>query len=140
MNSRAQGFSFRLSGCFRDTGKSGSGGPLSDHLGLDALDAAIGVADGAIAEAGFLEAWLDYVIEMGSANVENAWLAWLVVKVARSVNFAHHVSATVRRGRLRPCADHGCFGSVTRQRLNKYFRRVGCGVRVAGVSIHATIL
>jgi hypothetical protein len=112
---------------FGDTGKSGSGGPLSDHLGLDALDAAIGVADGAIAEAGFLEAWLDYVIEMGSANVEDAWLAWLVVKVARSVNLEHHVSATVRRGRLRPCADHGCFGSVTRQRLNKYFRRVGCG-------------
>src|SRR5258708_1555836 len=72
---------------FGDTGKSGSGGPLSDHLGLDALDAAIGVADGAIAEASFLEAWFDYVIEMGSANVEDAWLAWLVVKVARSVNF-----------------------------------------------------
>jgi hypothetical protein len=45
---------------------------LSDHLGLDELDAAIGVADGAIAEAGLLEAWLDHVIEMGSANVENA--------------------------------------------------------------------
>ena len=105
-------------------GRSGSGGPLSDHLDLYALDAAIGVAHGAIAEAGFLEAWLDYVIEMGSANVEDAWLAWLawlVVKVARSVNFERHVSATVRRERLRPCAEHGCFGSVTRQRLNKYF-------------------
>src|SRR6476619_6620210 len=72
---------------FGDTGKSGSDGPLSDHLGLDALDAAIGVADGAIAKAGFLEAWLDYVIEMGSANVEDAWLAWLVVKVALNVLF-----------------------------------------------------
>src|SRR4051795_11477348 len=72
-------------------------GPLRDHLGLDELDAAIGVADGAIAEAGLLEAWLDHVIEMGSANVENAWLAWLIVEVARSVNFAHHVSATVCR-------------------------------------------
>jgi hypothetical protein len=104
-----------------------SGGPLSDHLGLDALDAAIGVADGAIAEAGFLETWLDYVIEMGSANVEDAWLAWLVVKVARSINFEYHVSATVRREGLRPCADHGGFGSANRQRLNEYFRRAGCG-------------
>jgi hypothetical protein len=102
---------------FRDT----RGGPLGDHLGLDALDAAIGVADGAIAEAGFLEAWLDYGIEMGPANVEETWLAWLVVKVARSVNLQNHVSATVRRERLRPCADHGGFGSVTRQRLNKHF-------------------
>jgi hypothetical protein len=48
----------------------------SSSLGArSALDAAIGVADGAIAEAGFLEALLDYVIEMGSANVEDAWLA-----------------------------------------------------------------
>jgi hypothetical protein len=38
---------------------------------------------------------------MGSANVEDAWLAWLVIKVARSKNFAHHVSAaTVRRERF----------------------------------------
>jgi len=114
---RRKGWSSRS---FRDAGKSGSGGPLGDHLGLDPLDAAVGVTDGAIAEADFLEAWLDYLIEMGSAHVEDARLAWLVVKVARSVNFAHHVSASVRR-RLRPCADHGCFGSATRQRLNKHF-------------------
>jgi len=31
---------------------------------------------------------------MGSANVEDARLAWLVVKVACSVNFEHHVSAS----------------------------------------------
>jgi hypothetical protein len=113
-------------------GGSGSG-PLSDHLGLDALDAAIGVTDGAIAEACLLEARLDRVIEMGSANVEDAWLAWLawlIVQVGRSVDLKHHVRHRTPRkiAALRGILD--CFGSVTRQRLNKYFWRFGCGGQI----------